>query len=217
MRKIKKFKRGNNKGVSLVELLIALVVGTIVISALTMLLTQGLKEYNKLTITTQLQEDANIALNNISNSIMEANYVVISNSKTDATFQTGSATKGGDNVIYMLKDGCLYLGTNTADMESMGLLCKNVEEFKVDVVSTSLRSELATDEADASIKHKITGINNPVQIKVTIKLSFNGVTREVSRVASVRNRLSAADITMQGFLFSSAPYMEQFDAYIAYD
>ena len=96
----KRKNKGNNKGLSLIELLVALAVGVIVMSALTILITQGINQYNKMTVMTQLQEDANIALNNISNSIMEANFVTISNSKTNATFQTGSATMGGKNVIY---------------------------------------------------------------------------------------------------------------------
>ena len=213
MRKIR--DKRNNRGVSLVELLVALAVGAIVVSALTVLMTQGLKQYNKHTIMTQLQEDADIALNNISNSIMEANFIVISNSNVNTTFQTRSSTKGGNSVVYQHKDGCLYMGTSVADPDAMGLLCKNVEEFKIDVVSTSLRTETVNETG--TIQHKVIGINNPVQLKVTLKLEFNGITREVSRVTSVRNRLSSADMTMQGFLFSNAPYMEQFDSYIAYD
>ena len=71
MRMIRKCYKGNNKGISLVELLISLAVGAIVMSALTLLVSQGIKQYNKTTIMTQLQEDANIALNNISDSIVQ--------------------------------------------------------------------------------------------------------------------------------------------------
>lgn len=211
----KRKNKGNNKGLSLIELIIALAVGVIVMSALTILITQGINQYNKLTVMTQLQEDANIALNNVSNAIMEANYVMISNSKTNATFQTGSSTVSGKNVIYEHRDGALYVGENIADSSTMGLLCKNVKEFKIDVVSTSFKTE-AVDDVGV-IKHQVKGINNPVQIKVTLKLEFNGVTREVSRVAAVRNRLSTESMTLQGFKFSDAPYMEQFAEYIAYD
>ncbi len=60
MRMIRKCYKGNNKGISLVELLISLAVGAIVMSALTLLVSQGIKQYNKTTIMTQLQEDAPI-------------------------------------------------------------------------------------------------------------------------------------------------------------
>lgn len=211
----KRKNKGNNKGLSLIELLVALAVGVIVMSALTILMTQGINQYNKMTVMTQLQEDANIALNNISNSIMEANFVTISNSKTNATFQTGSATMGGKNVIYEHKNGMLYVGENVADSDTMGLLCKNVKEFKIDVVSTSFKT-VAVDNAGVT-EHKVAGINNPVQIKVTLKLEFNGVTREVSRVAAIRNRLSADNMTLQGFKFADGPSIDQFAEYIAYD
>jgi len=193
-------KHLNNKGISLTELLISLVVGMIVMSALTVLLSQGVKQYNKTTVMTQLQEDANIAVNNISDSIREANMIDISNSKTNATFQTHG---GSENVIYQVKDRCLYLGSDTADSSKMGILCKNVEELKIEIVRSSLQTEAYS--AEGAVKNKIVGINNPVQIKVTLTLELNGVTRTVTRVAAVRNKLTAANMKMQGFEFTSAP------------
>lgn len=206
--------KGNNKGLSLIELIVALAVGVIVMSALTILITQGVNQYNKLTVMTQLQEDANIALNHISNSIMEASYIEISNSKTNATFQTEKIDVSGRNIIYQQKDGALYVGDSTSG-DAMGLLCKHVSEFKIYIVSTSFNTQAVDDVG--TIKQQVTGINNPVQIKVTLKLEFNGVTREVSRVAAVRNRLSLGNMTMQGFRFSLAPTIDQFAEYIAYD
>ena len=172
MRMIRKCYKGNNKGISLVELLISLAVGAIVMSALTLLVSQGIKQYNKTTIMTQLQEDANIALNNISDSIMEGNYLVISNSRPAATFLTQDVAHDGNNVIYMVRDHCLYLGDNTANMDTMGILCKNVDEMKIEIVQSSLKTELA--EREGTMQHKVVGINNPVQIKVTLTLELNG-------------------------------------------
>lgn len=215
MRMIRKCYKGNNKGISLVELLISLAVGAIVMSALTLLVSQGIKQYNKTTIMTQLQEDANIALNNISDSIMEGNYLVISNSRPAATFQTQDVAHDGKNVIYMVRDQCLYLGDNTANMDTMGILCKNVDEMKIEIVQSSLKTELA--EREGTMQHKVVGINNPVQIKVTLTLELNGYTRSVSRVTSVRNLLDLDEMTMQGFRFDNAPFLEQFAEYIVND
>lgn len=215
MRMIRKCYKGNNKGISLVELLISLAVGAIVMSALTLLVSQGIKQYNKTTIMTQLQEDANIALNNISDSIMEGNYLVISNSRPAATFQTQDVAHDGKNVIYMVRDYCLYLGDNTANMDTMGILCKNVDEMKIEIVQSSLKTELA--EREGTMQHKVVGINNPVQIKVTLTLELNGYTRSVSRVTSVRNLLDLDEMTMQGFRFDNAPFLEQFAEYIVND
>ena len=215
MRMIRKCYKGNNKGISLVELLISLAVGAIVMSALTLLVSQGIKQYNKTTIMTQLQEDANIALNNISDSIMEGNYLVISNSRPAATFQTQDVAHDGKNVIYMVRDHCLYLGDNTANMDTMGILCKNVDEMKIEIVQSSLKTELA--EREGTMQHKVVGINNPVQIKVTLTLELNGYTRSVSRVTSVRNLLDLDEMTMQGFRFDYAAFLEQFAEFIVYD
>lgn len=209
MRMIRKCYKGNNKGISLVELLISLAVGAIVMSALTLLVSQGIKQYNKTTIMTQLQEDADIALNNISDSIMEGNKLDISNSKPETTFHTQN------DVVYMVKNNCLYLGDNTANMDTMGILCKNVDEMKIEIVQSSLKTELA--EHKGTMQPKVVGINNPVQIKVTLTLELNGYTRSVSRVTSVRNLLDLDEMTMQGFRFKDAPFLEQFAGYIVND
>ena len=115
----------------------------------------------------------------------------------------------------MVRDHCLYLGDNTAKMDTMGILCKNVDEMKIEIVQSSLKTELA--EREGTMQHKVVGINNPVQIKVTLTLELNGYTRSVSRVTSVRNLLDLDEMTMQGFRFDNAPFLEQFVEYIVND
>lgn len=80
--------KNNNKGFSLVELLIALAVGGIVLSALTMLIQNSVHTFTKQTVSAQLQSDADIALNQIENDVMEADMLIM--------YQSGSASSGYD-------------------------------------------------------------------------------------------------------------------------
>ena len=65
----------NNKGFSLVELLIAIAVSSIVLSALVTLIVQAVRSYSKQTALAQVQSDADISLNQISKNILEANEI----------------------------------------------------------------------------------------------------------------------------------------------
>ena len=86
--------KNNNKGFSLVELLIALAVGGIVLSALTMLIQNSVHTFTKQTVSAQLQSDADIALNQIENDVMEADMLIM--------YQSGSTSSGYDYYLRIL-------------------------------------------------------------------------------------------------------------------
>ena len=60
----------DNKGFSLVELLIAIAISSIVLMALVMLITQAVRSYTKQTALAQIQSDADISLNQMSKNIL---------------------------------------------------------------------------------------------------------------------------------------------------
>ena len=67
----------NNKGFSLVEMLIALTIGGIVLSALVVLIQSSVHNFTNQTAQAQLQSDADIALNQVENDIMEADMLIM--------------------------------------------------------------------------------------------------------------------------------------------
>ena len=207
----------NNKGITLVELLIAMVIGAIVISAVIILLNNGINSYSRQTITAQLQNDANITLNQMTDAIMEANcidiYNVISGTGDTPKFITKRDTHGNVCYVYSYDSANknLYVGTTifTTDYSKAAMLCKNVTSFKVQILNSSVKTEEVNDTNEAGdvfITQKIIGINNPIQIKVTLKLSYNGITREVSRVTSLRNEIKdVADFAIQNKTMTDFP------------
>ena len=97
------------------------------------------------------------------------------------------------------------------------MLCKNVDSFKVQVLNSSVKTEETNDTNEVGaifITQKIIGINNPIQIKVTLILKYNGITREVSRVTSLRNEIKdVADFAIQNKTMTDFPLKWHLAAY----
>ena len=228
-------KKQNNKGITLVEMLVALAVGSIVISAVVILLQQGISGYSRQTITTQLQDDANITLNQMSDTIMQAKCVDIYNEesgeKNTPKFITNRGENGnaatGNAYSYDINNHILYVGapqTNN-DYTKLSILCKNVWYFKVQILNSSVKIEgngVVTDPSGINkYKYKITEINNPIQIKVTLVLKYkygdSFITREVSRVSALRNDLKITNpglpLAIQGTSVADFSISSALDAY----
>lgn len=203
----------NNKGFSLVELLIALAVGGIVLSALTMLIQNSVHNFTKQTASAQLQSDADIALNQIENDIMEADMLVM--------YHSGSATSGYDyylteysqvdnsrycGYIWDKADRILYysndfyaLSENPLNVSNVSVACEHVEDFSIKL-NASCVSEDEVEETTAAgsttvNKKKVVTITPNIKVKADIKLSSQNVSREVSREISLRNSLYGKDMT----------------------
>ena len=78
----------NNKGFSLVELLIAIAVSSIVLSALVTLIVQAVRSYSKQTALAQVQSDADISLNQLSKNILETNEIQLWNHPPSGKYPT---------------------------------------------------------------------------------------------------------------------------------
>ena len=224
-------KERNNKGITLVELLVSLAVGSIVISAVIILLQQGISGYTRQTITTQLQDDANITLNQISDTIMQAKCIDIYNEesgeKNTPKFITNRGENGnaasGNAYSFDIGNHILYVGApqTNDDYTKLSALCKNVWYFKVQILNTSVKIEGNGVETDGRNKYKITVINNPVQIKVTLILKYeygdSYITREVSRVTALRNKIKMNDpnlpLAIQGTSVTDFSIKSALDAY----
>lgn len=213
----------NNKGITLVELLVALAVGSIVISAVIILLKQGITGYTNQTISAQLQDDANITLNQMSDAIMQAKcvdiYNEISGDGNTPNFITNRGTDG-NAYSYDQINKILYVGTKTnTDYSKLGILCQHVTKFKVQILNSSVKTDAVQVLVAGvpQIDYKIVGVSNPIQIKVTLTLEYGGLKREVSRVTALRNEIHEnnvkTDFTIQGMNVESFPYKSALAAY----
>lgn len=194
-------KKNNNQGLSLVELLIALAISSLIVVAAIVLVSQGMKSSQRQTLTARLQEDAGIAMNQISDSIMETTYVDVSNYTADEkhytqVFKMKRKNNVGADIDYSYKydDANNILTVDSSSYSGGGsILCQNVTDFRVQIINTSVRTEKNGDD------DVIVEINDPVQIKVTMQVSSGGITREISRVTSLRNKLELSNLKLQVF------------------
>lgn len=192
-------KNGNNAGMSLIELLVALAVSSMVIIATMALLTNGISSYRRQTITAQLQEEADLALTHISDAIFEAEVVNVKMSDSENGSTEEFYIKKDQNYGYEFKKAEKKLYVLTKD-EGTGnyiksVLCTNVTYFKVQVLTDSVMVE----DIDSDSEDEIVDVKDTVQVKVSIKVEDGDISREGARVTGVRNSMTVEDIELLGF------------------
>lgn len=178
----------NNKGLSLIEIMVAIAIGSIVLASVTMLIVQGVKSYRTQTTMASLQNDANIALNQMCDNIMEGTCFTAYNKDVSGNLYT-SYFKIKDNVYYVYEpdEKVLYQSQVPYKDGSSSVLCENVESFLIQILDYSL----------VEANGKIQAIANPLQLKAYIKVAKLGESREAARTISMRNDMSEIKLMVQ--------------------
>ncbi len=189
------FIKKKNRGVSLVEILVAIAVSAIVMSAIGVLLTQGMHGYVRQTTQAELQNEANIAMNQITDSLMEANGINISIDENSVTFKhlyaetLSSSTElqkyqfdKTNRVLNLVEDG------GGASQKTTSICCKYVDSFQVSYLKSSFKmGNVTIDPTKGAVSYFVEAYE-PLQVKVTLKLSAAGYEREISRIVNIRKR-----------------------------
>ena len=171
---------------SLVELLIAIAISSIVLMALVMLITQAVRSYTKQTALAQIQSDADISLNQMSKNILEATEVKIEKLNGDVTIYTykvieqKNSTEVGIEWGYYYESATQQLWYINSDKSEMSLVCDNVTSFDVRISKDSIELDTAT----------IKSIDRNPQIVISLGLQRMNEKRIVSRTFSTRNQLN---------------------------
>lgn len=186
-----KAMKDNNKGLSLVEIIVAIAIGSIVLTAVMLLIVQGVKSYRTQSTKASLQNDVNIALNQISDNIMEGTCLTISN-LTDSEGEVYTSyfqIKENMYYVYEPEEEILYLSETPTKGAASSVLCENVENFDVNILDYSIM---------VGADNKIQGMTNPIQLRVYIKVSKLDDSREANRTISMRNDLSKIQLIVEG-------------------
>lgn len=196
----------DNKGFSLVELLIAIAISGIVLTALVLLITQSVKSYGRQTALAQIQSDADISLNQIQKNVMEANEIKVKKSvkpsgsfdvelyttrtteeQIDASGNKKTVTLSEWGYYYDSEKKELYYSDDTLNPDQMSLVCDNVSRFDVLINEDGIKWD----------NTKITSIVKKPQIIVSITISRMGRERTVVRQYSARNTINSGDGSFQ--------------------
>ncbi len=182
----------NNKGFTLVELLVALAISSIILTAIGILVTNGVRGYNKQTTMSELQDEANLTMNHIVNAVMEADNIdLVQESSGPNTFvfitNDGNGKVAANKYMYDSDSKTLYVGGLLDNFTNASPLCVDVDSFKVQLTSNSLVYNNVPGVGIATV----TGISDTVQFKVTLKLKISQSEREIVRYVNVRNKMTA--------------------------
>lgn len=184
----------NNKGFSLVELLIAMAVSSIVLTALVLLVAQSVKSYSKQTSLAQIQSDADVVLNQISKSILEADCIYIDKTDSYVKFYTKTVDDTSDpsspkhikwGYYYDKAEKKLYYTDDTLSKKSEA--CDYVEDFDV---------KLSKSNFSLIDNHIIEALPVTPEIQVSITLKRMRSERTVTREYMSRNKIGE-NITLQ--------------------
>lgn len=121
----------NNKGLTLVELIIAMGIGTIIIASITYFMITSTKNYQRANVETTIQLESQTILNQFNELIMEAYNVKMDEEKKTLAIYCPNMTyyiKSQDNQLLLNKK---QAGLSEIDNDSWILFGEYVKEFHV--------------------------------------------------------------------------------------
>lgn len=174
----------NNKGFSLVELMIALAISGIVMTALVLLVVQSVNGYGKQTALAQIQSDVDVSLNQISKNVLEADLIKLIKTddgnircylkKSDDANMWGYYYNKAEKIVY-------YTNSDESEHVVMSELCDNVTDFDIRIDTSDYVFEKDGDTIRSLPK-------NP-QVVVSLELKRLNHTRSVTRKFTSRNSI----------------------------
>lgn len=164
-----------NKGYSLVELLLTMAIFSIVMIAIVNIMSNASKSYKKGLMEVKVQEEAQIATNQIGDLLVDASSVVTSNNVLDGDGNVTSVTYSFNDseskpVTLSLEDNKIYLFKDS----EKAVLADNVKSFSIDgVKGATTNATLLSD--------------NTCEVNIEIEIdTSNGSNKNVSSYAASR-------------------------------
>lgn len=207
----------NNKGVSLIELLVSVAIMSIVMLIATAMLTNASRFFEKQSAQIELQNEAQVITNYLTEAVMEASgmeFIITDTSTGSGIYKlygvdvdTGDLTGKGDQrlLYYDASTYSLYIVSfDAADpipdpstYASIGFLISDqIKYFSMDVDKGPVTdpNEPTATEADGTPIVE-TGVRNPITCNIKFTLAHNIVSSDFELTADCRNHLSEVTIT----------------------
>lgn len=197
--KLKKGKKHNNKGFTLIEVLVALAVSSVVITIVIAFISQGSRFYKTQSNTINLQNELQETSNVITDTLQEATYLSITSNSKNLEVYTGSYKivegkklfineKGSSR--YILRDGSgiyIYDKADTqyiTDKDKPGYRYSN----NIEAITVSINDKCKTKVADSKV------ITQPVMLDVYIKVTHNDTSRFENKTITLRNKIQSLEV-----------------------
>ena len=195
-----------NKGFTLIELIVAIAVGSIVLLMVAIMLVRGTSIFRTENDEVNMRNDYQVVRNQIDQVLMEAKTLIIEERKNgDIIIYTGdlimdkveqdrefsSSDISTERIItYDKSEKSIYIsGSYDAYMLEGNRICDIVEAFSIELDDVSKREEI-----DSSTGKKTIYYVNPLRVNVTLNLSQQKSGMQSSFSVNLRNRLTSVTI-----------------------
>lgn len=192
-------KKHNNKGFTLIEVLVALAVSSVVITIVIAFISQGSRFYKTQSNTINLQNELQETSNVITDALQEATYLKITSNNNALSVYTGSYKivegkklfineKGSSR--YILRDGSGIYIYDKADMQYITDKDKPGYRYSnnIEAITVSINDKCKTKVGDSKV------ITQPVMLDVYIKVTHNDTSRFENKTITLRNKIQSLEI-----------------------
>lgn len=212
--------KSNNKGFSLIELMVSVAIMSVVMLIATTMLTNASRFFEKQTAQVELQNEAQIITNYLTEAVMEASgmeFVITDLSTGEGVYRlygvdstTGDLTGKGDQRIiyydastfslYMVSFGASDAVPDPSIFPSIGFLISDeIRYFSMDVNKGAVTDPNETTATDADGNPVVElGVRNPITCNIQFTLAHNSVSSDFELTADCRNHISKVSITKGG-------------------
>lgn len=200
----------NNKGLTLLEMIISIAIMSIVIVTITSFMVTGTKMFGASNNEIQLQQEAQLALSNVENRIIDAKRGVrCDDDGTQVILTVFNATTGAEQKEYIVwnkSDKKIYYATSDFNVTLTSfptneVLATNVEKFEVTLKDAALGMTVTPDPSitvQPSITAAPSGTAVPSKsasklqpkVEITIKVDEKGRTFTSQKVVTFRNNIT---------------------------
>lgn len=206
--KFKKGKKHNNKGFTLIEVLVALAVSSVVITIVIAFISQGSRFYKTQSNTINLQNELQETSNVITDTLQEATYLSITSDSKNLEVYTGSydikegkklftSDKGSSR--YILRDGTGIYVFDKADLNYVTEKDKPGYRYSdnIEAITISVSDKCKTTVGESEV------ITQPVMLDVYIKVTHNDTSRFENKTITLRNKIGSLKVNDELYLIGS--------------
>lgn len=195
----------DNRGITLVELIVSFTVGTIIASAIAGLITFSLRMYRNESVKTSLQYELQNTLNMIMDEAMGSSGMVVNNTGDTTNYVAFGdfAENDFDGVIFVsdLSSNCLYMDRISANVVSAS--GNSIADKVNTIISASESDKKQYLLGEKATKFKITPLvdtanktyKNPLSVEILLEFQDKGwnarlIDKAVNDTADMRNYIT---------------------------
>ena len=205
----------NNKGLSLIELVVALAISSLIITMLSALILNSMKSYNKQSLNADLQNESQVILNSLADSIMESTIIDLESNANKLLLYTGERDVNG---LFTTSTGkCISWENGTtlyrfdedksnmqpADMPGY-IMSEYVKSITVTVDESCRKEKVEVDLAGNETT--VVYYTNPIVLD--IKLDIEKFKEKTTTTQKVRLRNTLTSIKINGTTYEVRPSYE---------